>query len=383
MSLQALGEAIDHLFEEADRYSDGESVVAAHRLLNRFEAFLVKVTAGLDASGEWAAVGARNCASYVATEAHLPAAAVRRRLSLSRSLCHLPVTEEAFSSGRISTAHVQLIATTRNERSEKHLERDEPLLVDAAETLRFGQFARLVSYWSQQADPDGTDERAEARRAARDVRLEESYGGTYLGKMTLDPVSGAIVKGELDRIEKELFEADWGEAKRRLGREPALSELARRAGQRRADALVEMATRSATAPPEQRRPRPLFSVLVDFETLSGRILELKNGTVLAPSDLTGWLTEAMLERALLTPQGRVEVSRTSRLFTGATRRAIELRDRRCTHPYCDEPISRCEVDHIVPYAEGGLTTQENGRLLCGFHNRLRSRRPRPPDDPDS
>jgi hypothetical protein len=31
----------------------------------------------------------------------------------------------------------------------------------------------------------------------------------------------------------------------------------------------------------------------------------------------------------------------------------------------------------VPYAEGGPTTQENGRLLCGFHNRLRSQWPKP------
>lgn len=29
-------------------------------------------------------------------------------------------------------------------------------------------------------------------------------------------------------------------------------------------------------------------------------------------------------------------------------------------------------------AEGGLTTQENGRLLCGYHNRLRNEEPRPP-----
>jgi 5-methylcytosine-specific restriction endonuclease McrA len=75
------------------------------------------------------------------------------------------------------------------------------------------------------------------------------------------------------------------------------------------------------------------------------------------------------------------VGTTTRLFTGATRRAIEVRDRECTHPYCDQRLEDCEVDHIVPYAAGGPTTQENGRLLCPFHNRLRSQPPGP-DGPD-
>jgi hypothetical protein len=69
---------------------------------------------------------------------------------------------------------------------------------------------------------------------------------------------------------------------------------------------------------------------------------------------------------------RIDVSVRSRFFTGGTRRAIELRDRICTHPHCYEPAETCQVDHIQTYASGGLTTQDNGRLLCGFHNRLRN-----------
>jgi hypothetical protein len=73
----------------------------------------------------------------------------------------------------------------------------------------------------------------------------------------------------------------------------------------------------------------------------------------------------------------VEISPTRRLFTGATRRAIEIRDRECTHPLCDVRATSCQIDHIQPWALGGITTQENGRLLCGFHNRLRTGRPPP------
>ena len=195
--------------------------------------------------------------------------------------------------------------------------------------------------------------------------------------MTLDPVGGAIVAGELRRLETELFEADRHEAEPRLGRDPSPGDLARRAGPRGADALVEMAARSRSTPADARRPAPLFSVFVGYETRHGRICELAEGLALAPGSLVPWLESADIERAVFTPAGRVEVSATARLFTGATRRAIALRDRRCAHPYCDEPVDRCQVDHVVPVAEGGPTTQDNGRLLCAFHNRLRHQRPPP------
>ena len=167
------------------------------------------------------------------------------------------------------------------------------------------------------------------------------------------------------------------QAKERLGRTARIDELARTSGQRRADALVEMATRSRTAPAEGIRPAPLFSVLVGYETMQGRICELENGTVLAPSALDPWMDSAYFERALFTLGNRVDVSVRSRFFTGGTRRAIELRDRICTHPYCYEPAENCQADHIETYASGGETTQENGRLLCGFHNRLRNQREHP------
>ncbi len=200
----------------------------------------------------------------------------------------------------------------------------------------------------------------------------------WLGQMTLDPISGSIVADELNRLEHELFEADCAEARERLGRTPRIDELARDGGQRRADALVEMATRSRAAPADGIRPAPLFSVLVGYETLHGRICELENGTVLAPSSLQPWMESAYFERAIFSLGTRVDVSVRARLFTGGTRRAIELRDRICSHPYCYEPAETCEADHIQPFAVGGPTTQENGRLLCGFHNRMRIQRQRPP-----
>ena len=139
--------------------------------------------------------------------------------------------------------------------------------------------------------------------------------------MTLDPISGAVVSAELERLEHGLFEADWAEAKASLGRDPRTTELARTPGQRRADALVEMAVRSKSCPAGARRPGPLFTVLVGWETLHGRICELEDGTVVPPGSVLSWLEEADLERAVFGPGRKVEMGAATRLVPGPGRPA--------------------------------------------------------------
>jgi hypothetical protein len=318
--------------------------------------------------------GAKTAAAWVSTRCRLPRHVARRRIRLGRTMRSLPVASEAWRDGRIGSDQMRELAGAKRRRSEGAMARDEGMLVSYAEEMRFEDFHRTMSYWKQLADQDGADEAEVERRARREVYLDESISGMWLGQMTLDPISGTIVAGELRRLEEQLFEADCTEAAERLGRKATLDELARTPWQRRADALVEMATRSAGMPADAQRPAPLFSVLVGYETMHGRICELEQGdrTVLAPSALDAWMDSAYFERAIFTLPTRVEVSARARLFSGGTRRAIELRDRRCTHPYCDAPAERCQGDHIDPFAAGGETTQENGRLLCGFHNRLRN-----------
>ena len=368
--LSALHEVMEELTAaDSSELGDADSMLALHRELARLEAVVTRAAAAFDASRDWELDGSRSASAWLATRCSLPRQTARRRVSLGRKLRHLPVCEEAWLEGDVTGSHVAAIAAIRRTDTEAALARDEKLLVDNARNLRFEAFVRTLAYWEQLADPDGSDEREAARTGRRDVYLTESFAGMWLGKMTLDPISGAIVGGELERREDALFEKDWAAARARLGREPTIADLDRTPGQRRADALVEMATRSASLPPTSKRPAPLFSVFVGYETLHGRICELARGTVLSPAALLPWLEEAYIERAVFGLKGRVEVSATSRLFTGATRRALELRDRYCTEASCDEPADRCEADHIIGYAEGGPTTQDNGGMLCGYHNR--------------
>ena len=374
-ALGVMAEALEALVaSDPSTYADGASIEELHRQLSRFESFVTEATAAFEAGEQWAADGAKTASAWLATRCRLPRAVAKRRVRLGRELRHLPACARAFREGDIGLDAARAIASARRHRTEGAMARDEEMLVSQASDMSFEDFYRALSYWKQLADPDGADSSELDKKASRNVFLETSFTGMWLGQMTLDPVAGSIVAGELNRLEHDLFEADCAEAKERLGRTARLDELARTSAQRRADALVEMATRSATAPENGIRPAPLFSVFVGYETLHGRICELENGTVLAPSALSPWMDSAYFERAIFSLGNRVDVSVRARLFTGGTRRAIELRDRICTHPYCYEPAENCQGDHIEPFSQGGLTTQENGRLLCGFHNRLRNQR---------
>jgi hypothetical protein len=382
MEVDALAGVIDRL-AAADpfSYSDPDSVIALQRAVARLAFIAANAVASFDAGGEWALDGAKTSVAWLDTRCHLPKKEGHRQLRRGRSLAQMTPTAEAWASGEIGAAQVDILAKVRTPRTEEAFLRDEELLVRHAKEMKFSEFCQVAHYWELHADPDGAAESEMERLARRDVFMSQGVDAMWAGKFNLDPMGGTIVWREHTRIEQEFFEADWAQAKERLRREPKWHELARTCAQRRADAFVEMATRSAIAPADGRRPRPLVSFFVGYESFKGRISQLAEGKVLSVDSLLGWLAGADFERVLFTPGKRVEVSETARLFTGATRRAIELRDQQCSDPYCDIPAEQCQIDHIIPFTQGGLTTQENGEVCCGFHNRWRYGQRRP-DGPD-
>ena len=266
----------------------------------------------------------------------MPHPTARRRLRLARALHDMPAVADAWADGEIDSAHVAAFARAYTPVTAAAFARDEKMLLDDARRLRFDDFTRVLAYWTHRADPDGAEGDAAKVRDRRRCHFSQTFGGAFVGDQLLDAISGAIVDGTLRAIEQELFEADWAEARARLGREPTVLDLPRTPAQRRADAMVEMAIRASTAPENGRRPAPLFTVFVGYERMAGPILELANGTALTPSALVPWLTEADIERAVFDSPSRViDVGERRRLFRGGTRRAVEIRDRnRCYEPSC-------------------------------------------------
>lgn len=338
----------------------GSLLVSLRALENRLDAAATRLTGEWDARQAWAADGARNGAAWLAHRTHMPHRTAQRRVRLAREVRAMPAVASAWVAGEIESGHVSALARARNERTAAPFERDEAMLVDHARTMRFDDFTRVLAYWSQVADPDGVEQDARELHEQRHAHLSLTFGGAWAGDLLLDPIGGSIVDTTLREIERELYDADKA------------SDRERTSAQRRADAFVEMATRARTAPRDGRRPAPLFTVLVGYETFAGRVCELANGTAVSPGSLVPWLDEAHVERVVFDGESRViDVGVHRRLFGGATRRAVEVRDRnRCHHPTCTA-TSHLQVDHIQPWASGGPTVQRNGQLACGYHNRER------------
>jgi hypothetical protein len=48
------------------------------------------------------------------------------------------------------------------------------------------------------------------------------------------------------------------------------------------------------------------------------------------------------------------------------------RDVTCVFPWCTRPAEACDLDHVIPYVEGGPTASDNLGPLCRRHHRLKT-----------
>lgn len=374
---ELIGDLLEAVGSDPAGFSDRESVVSAYKLLNRVEALVVKVTGSFDAFGVYEEDGARTAVAWITKKCRAPKKDVASKVQLGRALRQMPATEEAFEEGAIGAAHASALSKLRSHGTEEAFGRDEEMLVLQGGELRFDEFCRALGYWRQLADEEGARCEYEKMLARRDAYLVKSLSGMWMGEVTLDPVSGEIVSDELERIRLELLDSDRAKAKARLGRDPLQNELARTRGQRLADAFVEMAKRSRSAARDGTRPAPSFVALVGADSLV-RSCELASGTVIPPGALSPHLPEAYVKRVVFDPKGKSvsEVGASVRFYEEPLRTAVQVSGRECSHEFCDVRAKYCEIDHIVPYSDGGPTTWDNARLLCKFHNRLAYRRHR-------
>jgi hypothetical protein len=351
----------------------GDALVELHRVEARLAAVKARVASEFDVRRVWAVDGSKSAAAWLARRCRAPIGEARAGLRLARRLRTMPATLGALSDGEIGVAQAHRLASLNVRPTDVAFQEAEESLVGLARELCWPDFCRAVAYWRQLAAPDDVEADAASDEALRRAHLSEGLRGTGILDAQLTPVGRSIVGNALEAIDRELFEADWADARARLGDTAALSDLARTPGQRRHDAVVEMARRAMSAPAGGRPPRPLVSVLVGYETVAGRICELADGTVLTPGQVAALLDEAVIERVVYDGPSRIIDIGHARRFTGALRRAMKVRDRHCTHTGCYTPANRCDIDHIHDHALGGRTEQDNGTMLCPFHHRWRHR----------
>jgi Domain of unknown function (DUF222) len=161
--------------------------------------------------------------------------------------------------------------------------------------------------------------------------------------------------------------------------------------QRRADTLATLVLAAAGVPatrtsepaiPASGTSEPVIPALVHV-TVSADTL-LSDGT--EPGDLTGHgpITATHARQLAFAPGSRwrwllaagdgtlIHASPRTYTPTKAVARFVRLRDRTCAFPHCHMPATRCDLDHTVPFNNGGPTIPENLHPLCRRHHQLKT-----------
>ena len=263
----------------------------------------------------------------------------------------MPATEAALLAGQITVEHVRTLVDAK-QLSPEAFTADEDRLVVPATRLRVVHFEKALAYWKHLHEPDLTEQRL--RRRSRPAscpppgRWTTSWSWTRCSIRSAAPSSCA----ELERLEQALWEADWADATARWATVPASRTWAVRGASDVRMRCGLMAERSAAKPADATEPRVLLQVLVGEESL-GRICELSNGQVVTPGQLMPVLSQADVERVVFDGPSKVlDVGVRRRLFSGATRTAVLVRDRGL-HPPLVRPPARPVRDRSHPPLRGG------------------------------
>ena len=353
-----------------------ECLVDLMAVQTQLDAAIAKLASRVERSGVWRGDGSRSASAWLERRSRRHRGECRAALRRGTHLAVLDDVATAFEAGQIGAWHVDQIARLHH-RYPTQVASDQGLFVQWAQELDHDAFTQVATYWRQAVDPDGAEHDAAADHQRRRLDLSDGIDGVGLVDLRFEPIGWATFVEALRRIDHQLWEADWAEARSRLGAAASSTDLARTDSQRRYDALIELAIRGSAAPPDAKRPRPLVTVHVDHDTLAGRICQLSTGAVITPGQILPLLSECVVERAVFGPGNRIiELGRTQRLFVGGTRRAVEITRPTCAHPGCKVPSEHCQVDHAKPWEDGGRTDPDNGQPLCPAHHRRKTERQR-------
>jgi hypothetical protein len=361
--LGRLAEVIDDLAAESiDGCEGGElanDLPCLRRLVDRLESEFIRRLQHFDQIGGAQAEGAVSTVSWVRSNCRLTGAAAAERVRMARVLADLPRTTESFRAGRAGFTNVSLIARLAEDVGAAAVAGVEETLVPAAEALDAGRMHVLTAFTRYRLDANGALEEDNRIHQRRWFSCDQTYGGVFVLRGELDSEGGAVLKTALDALSA-----------------PAGPSDERHGSQRRADALVELASRQlrgGTLPAVHGR-RPHLTLTADAATLR-RLQGAEPGDVQGIGPVHAETArrvacDSVLTMATIAGHGEPpSIGRASRTVSAAMRTALGLRDGGCRFPGCDRPLEWTDGHHIRHWADGGETSLDNLVSLCRRHHR--------------
>ncbi|MGI8563939.1 MAG: DUF222 domain-containing protein [Candidatus Dormibacter sp.] len=360
--LDEVTQSIASLVGEDTRHLPG--VVQAERLkqmrqgINRLEAQFTTELRVFDQQQGWAVSGHQSLQGWLRRNCQFSSGASADRIRLGRQLEELPQTAAAFQEGRLSAQHVGLVGRLASQVGTEALQPAEADLVRWGGELDTWEFRHLTQRLRHCLDPEGAQADANALHEKRHLGLAQSWQGLYFLEGQLDDEGGELVRTALEAIEGAPLAGD-----------------SRSKGERRADALVELARRQLDAGslPERAGQKPHLHLVCECGTLRqepGSAPAELNGEVLGPREtVRRYGCDALLTLERKGERTIGEADHASRVVPPSVRRALQRRDRGCCFPDCDRPPEWTDAHHVLHWADGGETKLENLLLLCRRHHR--------------
>lgn len=324
----------------------------------------------------------------IASTLNLAPVTAQSRIDVARVLTqHLPATCTALSNGEISSAQATVIAREsatliRRGIHPVQLRYLESTAIAYSEFHTPAQVTHKVRSMVAKMEPEEFEvEAAEAVQGRRVTLTAQPHGMAQI--LALLPAAEAqtiwLAIDKLARSERDQHLVT------NLGREALPEFIAEKIepltlDQLRADALATIAARflSVTSEENLAHGRAVtLNLTLDLPTLLG----LKEN----PGLLTGYgeipasvarhlASDAKWRRFITDPisGNLLDYGRSSYEPPQLLIDFIVARDRRCRFPGCRQPARVCDIDHAIPWEEGGDTSRENLGLLCRRHHRMKT-----------
>jgi hypothetical protein len=346
-----------------------EAQAAAERLVAVGELFVLRCRD----SGEqqhWAADAWEAVAAQVAAALRCSVAMGSSYLRYAMAMRdRLPQVGKVFAAGDIDYRAFQTIVFRTDLITDAQVlarvDARLAVLVSRRPSLTRGGLAAAVDRVVATVDSDAVRRAAQAAQDRYvDVVADPSGMAWVEGKVWA--TDGQALDRRLAEVAATVCEADPRTAKQR--RADALGALA--AGARRLVCGRGRTDCAAGAPAP--KSNVVIHVIADQATVEGT--GSKPGAVagvegLIPAELIAELAKSARLAPLRPPTGAPEPGYTP---SAKLSEFVRCRDLTCRAPGCDRPATHCDIDHTIPYADGGATHPSNLKCLCRLHHLMKT-----------
>lgn len=307
----------------------------------------------------------RDTDTWLASVSGTTIGAARATTKAATRIVAQPTVAAAVRSGALSGPQAELVASAAAA-DEASAERLVALAQHAGAKGLRTECHRVIA---AAMPPDVERATAEYVYAQRSLRHTTRADGSATITMTGPTDRTAMVMAALEPFERAIFTDN-----RRSGAHEHPDAVA-------FDAMVE-ATRTGAAhgPDATRSGRPLATIVVHVSqeafargsTRPGERCEIEGAGPIPVSSAHRLSSDAIVKALVTDGIDITRVVSLGRSVPAALATGLGVRDPVCVIEGC-EVDRHLEIDHNVPYAQGGPTSYENNDRVCGHHHALKTR----------